>query len=151
MEHSRAMFSEGMNPIRRAWTEQTLSHHRRFWTVPDPGEVLSWPVQAPHPPIRQDAVSSERFIQAAEGGYHLQLATPFTCRTYRERWMGELESHLAEYEAAGRRLGRHPKPARRMLLVPFFVDPDPARARGIRTEGGMVLRQGHRQPARRGW
>lgn len=131
MEHSRAMFTEGMELTRRAWTEETVSHHGRFWTVPTPVEVLPKPVQTPHPPIWQATVSPESFTQAADGGYHLQLATPFTYRTYRERWMEELESHLAEYEAACRRLGRDPKAAQRMLLVPFFVDPDPARAREV--------------------
>ncbi|MGH7042038.1 MAG: LLM class flavin-dependent oxidoreductase [Acetobacteraceae bacterium] len=131
MEHSRAMFTEGMDLIRRAWTEETVTHRGEFWTIPAPVEVLPKPVQQPHPPIWQAAVSPESFTQAAECGYHLQLATPFTYRTYRERWMEELETHLAGYEDACRRLGRDPKAAQRMLLVPFFVDASAARAREV--------------------
>ena len=131
MEHSRAMFIEGMDLIRRAWTEEKVSHQGAFWAVPAPVEVLPKPVQRPHPPIWQATVSPESFTQAAEGGYHLQLATPFTYRTYRERWMEELESHLAGYEAECRARGRDPKAAQRMLLVPFFVDTDAARAREV--------------------
>ncbi len=131
MKESRAMFLEGMDIVLRAWTEERITHHGRFWTIPEPVEVLPKPVQQPHPPIYQATVSPESFAQAAQAGYHLQLATPFTYRTYRERWIDELQFQLGEYEQQCRELGRDPRAAERMLLVPFFVADTRANAREI--------------------
>jgi alkanesulfonate monooxygenase SsuD/methylene tetrahydromethanopterin reductase-like flavin-dependent oxidoreductase (luciferase family) len=131
MEESRTMFAEGLEIVLKAWTEERITHHGKYWTIPDPVEVLPKPIQAPHPPVYQAAISPESFEAAARGGWHLQLATPFTYRTYRETWMNALEASCRRYEALCREQGRDPKAAERMLLVPFFVDEDGRRAREI--------------------
>lgn len=131
MEESRPMFEEGMDIVLRAWTEEKITHRGRFWTIPDPVEVLPKPVQKPHPPVWQATISPESFGQAARHGWNLQFASPFTYRTYREAWMDKLEGHCREYEAECARLGRDPKGAERMILLPFFVHEDAARAREI--------------------
>jgi alkanesulfonate monooxygenase SsuD/methylene tetrahydromethanopterin reductase-like flavin-dependent oxidoreductase (luciferase family) len=131
MEESRPMFEEGMDVVLRAWTEERITHEGRFWTIPDPVEVLPKPVQKPHPPVWQATISPESFSQAARHGWNLQFASPFTYRTYREVWMEMLEGHCREYEAECVRLGRDPKAAERMILLPFFVHEDAARAKEI--------------------
>jgi alkanesulfonate monooxygenase SsuD/methylene tetrahydromethanopterin reductase-like flavin-dependent oxidoreductase (luciferase family) len=131
MDHSREMFAEGIDIILRAWTEERISHRGKFWTIPDPVEVLPKPVQAPHPPVYQATISPESFAVAAERGWHLQLASPFTYRTYRERWIDALAEGLQDYEATCVRHGRDGKAAERMLLIPFFVHEDRAKAREI--------------------
>ncbi len=93
--------------------------------------MLPKPVQQPHPPIYQATISPESFAQAAEKGWHMQFATPFTYRTYREVWMDQLEAHCQRYEALCRERGRDPKKAERMMLVPFFVHEDAKTAREI--------------------
>jgi alkanesulfonate monooxygenase SsuD/methylene tetrahydromethanopterin reductase-like flavin-dependent oxidoreductase (luciferase family) len=131
MECSREMFNEGTDIILKAWTEHRFSFHGEFWTIPESVEVLPKPIQQPHPPIYQATISPESFDQAARRGWHLQFASPFTYRTYREAWMDELRRHCRRYEAMCVEYGRAPKAARRMLLLPFFVDESGARAREI--------------------
>ncbi len=131
MERSRAMFNEGLDIVLKAWTQERVAHRGTFWTVPEAVEVLPKPVQQPHPPVYQATVSPESFDQAARGGWNLQFATPFTYRTYRERWMEALEENVQHYEALCAAQGRDPKAAERMILVPFFVDESGARAREI--------------------
>ncbi len=131
IEESREMYAEGMDVVVRAWTEEKISHQGKYWTIPEPVEVLPKPVQQPHPPIYQACVSPESFESAAEAGWHLQMASPFTYRTYRESWIDKLEENLGVYEAACEKHGRDPKAAERMLLLPFFVDENSATAQEI--------------------
>ena len=131
IEESREMYAEGMDVVVRAWTEEKISHQGKYWTIPEPVEVLPKPVQQPHPPVYQACVSPESFETAAAGGWHIQMASPFTYRTYREDWIDKLEENLAVYEAACEKHDRDPKAAERMLLLPFFVDQDSASAQEI--------------------
>ena len=131
MEKSREMLAEGLDIVLKAWTQPMLSYRGKFWTIPEPVEVLPKPVQKPHPPIYQASISPESFEQAARAQLHLQMASPFTYRTYRERWMHELESNCRHYEAVCRSLDRDPNSAERMLLLPFFVHENAGTAREI--------------------
>jgi alkanesulfonate monooxygenase SsuD/methylene tetrahydromethanopterin reductase-like flavin-dependent oxidoreductase (luciferase family) len=130
MEKSREMLAEGLDIVVKSWTQEKISYHGKFWTIPQPVELLPKPVQKPHPPVYQATISPESFGQAAEGGWNLQMASPFTYRTYRERWIEELSNNLATYEAACRNAGRD-KNAERLLLLPFFVHKDSKKAREI--------------------
>jgi len=131
MEESRAMFREGLDLVLKAWTNERVAYRGNYWTVPQAVEVLPKPVQQPHPPIYQAAISPESFDQAAKGGWHLQFATPFTYRTYREIWMDELQKSIARYEVLARTNGFDPKAAERMILLPFFVHEDARQAQDI--------------------
>ena len=91
MAEAREMMNEGVDIVLDAWTNETVSRpDGRHWPIPDPVECLPKPVQQPHPPVYQASISPESFVQAAEKGYHLQLASPFTYRTYREVWVEKL-------------------------------------------------------------
>ena len=59
------------------------------------------------------------------------MASPFTYRTYRERWMDELEKNCQHFDKVCRDLGRDPKKVERMMLLPFFVHEDANKAREI--------------------
>ena len=83
---NRAAFEECYRIIKRAWTEESLTHDGRYWRVP-PGDtpwnieasykwglgvengivkavsVVPKPLQKPHPPIFQPFASSERSIR----------------------------------------------------------------------------------------
>ena len=48
---------------------------------------------------------------AAAGGWNLQLASPFSYRTYREAWIDKLAENLQLYEQECERQGRDPKAA----------------------------------------
>ncbi|MBA3741384.1 LLM class flavin-dependent oxidoreductase [Sporichthya sp.] len=120
MAESRQMFDEGMEMILAAWTQEKVDHHGKYWSTSGPVEVLPKPAQKPHPPVYMATISPASFQTAADKGWGLQLAAPFTYRTYREEWMDKLAEHLADYEAACVAKGRDPKAAERAILVPFF-------------------------------
>ncbi len=121
MTESREMFAEGMEIITKAWTQEKMSHFGRHWRVPIDTEVLPKPVQKPHPPIYQASISPESYEIAAVNGWHLQLASPFNYRNYREKWMDQLEVHLAHYAERREACGHGADGGERMLLTPFFV------------------------------
>lgn len=83
MEKSREMYEEALDVILRAWTNDTITHDGEFWKIPQPTQVLPKPVQQPHPPVYQACISPDSFKTAARRGFGLQLASPFTYRTYR--------------------------------------------------------------------
>ena len=131
MERSREMTIEAMDVVMRAWTEEKITHKGQFWTIPDPVEVLPKPVQQPTPPVYMATISPESFAHAARMGYNLQMASPFTYRTYRERWLDELEKNVRHYEAESRKAGHDPAKAKRMILLPFYCHEDGKKAREI--------------------
>ncbi len=131
MEKSRQMTVEATEIVLKAWTQEKITHKGEFWTIPDPVEVLPKPVQKPTPPVYQASISPESFEQAAKLGFHLQLASPFTYRTYRETWIAELEKSCRLYEDACRKYGRDPAKMHRMMLLPFFCHEDGKKAREI--------------------
>ena len=131
MENSREMYQEGLGIVVKAWTEDRVTHDGAFWRIAQPTEVLPKPVQQPHPPIYQACISPESFKAAAAGGWNLQLASPFSYRTYREAWIDKLAENLQLYEQECERHGRDPKAAERMILLPYFTAPDGAEAQRI--------------------
>jgi alkanesulfonate monooxygenase SsuD/methylene tetrahydromethanopterin reductase-like flavin-dependent oxidoreductase (luciferase family) len=131
MEKSREMYTEALDIILKSWTNEKIKYEGEFWTIPEEVELLPKPVQRPTPPVYQATISPESFKTAARDGLHLQLASPFTYRTYREAWMDELESHLKGYEADCAARDRDPKGAERMILLPFFVHESTDKAREL--------------------
>lgn len=131
MEKSREMTMEATDVVLRAWTEDKISHKGQFWTIPDPVEVLPKPVQQPTPPIYTAVISPESFKWAGERGFNLQMASPFTYRTYRERWIDELEKSVKLYEETARKAGNDPSKSKRMILLPYFCHEDAKKAREI--------------------
>ena len=129
MEDSRAMYDEGLDIVIRAWTEDKIAHKGGFWTVREPVEVLPKPVQKPHPPVYQACISPESFRTAARKGYNLQIASPFSYRTYRERWIDRLAESIRAYEDERAARGLDPKGGERMMLLPYYTAEDGAEAR----------------------
>ena len=121
MEDSREMYTEGLDIVIKAWTNQTVNYQGKFWNIHQPVEVLPKPIQKPHPPIYQACISPDSFITAAQKDLHLQLASPFSYRTYREDWIDKLADNIVLYENERARNGLDPKGGERMMLLPFFV------------------------------
>jgi natural product biosynthesis luciferase-like monooxygenase protein len=94
MADSRPMFDEGIDAIKRLWTEDRVTHAGRFWRFKDV-HLTPRPCQAPHPPIWVAAISSEEsFVNAARNGYHIMIV-PYAgglercsdlVRLYRQVW-----------------------------------------------------------------
>ena len=131
MEDSRAMYDEGLEVVMRAWTEDRIAHDGKFWKIREPVEVLPKPVQRPHPPVYQACISPDSFMSAARLGCNLQLASPFSYRTYREAWIDKLAGSLAAYEDERAARGLDPKGGERMMLLPYYAAEDGAEAREV--------------------
>ncbi|QUT07848.1 LLM class flavin-dependent oxidoreductase [Sphingobium phenoxybenzoativorans] len=130
MSKSREMYTEALDIILRSWTEEKIDNpNGEFWKIPVEVEVLPKPVQKPHPPIWSATVSPESFIAVAESGYNLIMGAPFAYRIYREEWVDKMAESIGTYEAHCVEIGRDPKAAKRLMLVPFYCDTDAERAR----------------------
>jgi alkanesulfonate monooxygenase SsuD/methylene tetrahydromethanopterin reductase-like flavin-dependent oxidoreductase (luciferase family) len=125
MERSREIFDQGMRIILDAWTKKHVVADGSYWNTLDgqPVESLPKPVQQPTPPLWQSALSPPSFKLAAESGWNLLTASPFSYRMHRENWKEALGEEVRLYERTCEELGRDPKAARRAIMVPFFCAP----------------------------
>ncbi|HXH84677.1 MAG TPA: LLM class flavin-dependent oxidoreductase [Candidatus Tectomicrobia bacterium] len=77
MERTRERFDEGLEVIRRAWTQERLSFQGEFYRFEDV-RVLPRPVQRPHPPLWTAAVSPDTYELAARRGLRILTSPAFT-------------------------------------------------------------------------
>ncbi len=102
MDDSRERFFEGIEVIKRLWTEERVTHHGAFYHLEDI-HMLPRPVQRPHPPIYIAAVmTKESFEWAGQNGYHLMIV-PFAGALDRNAQLVSL--YRAAWAAAGHRPG----------------------------------------------
>lgn len=127
MEKSRQLFTEGMDVIEMAWSQDTVEYDGEYYKIPA-NPVLPQPVQTP-PPIYMAAITGPSFDIAVERGWHLQLATPFSYRLYRERWLDEVEATVAEVGKRIEENGRDLDTVERALVLPFYVGETDEQAR----------------------
>jgi natural product biosynthesis luciferase-like monooxygenase protein len=94
MADSRARFNEGVEALRRLWTEDLVTHHGRFWRF-DGVHAMPRPVQKPHPPLWVAAtMAEESIVYAAQNGFNLMIVpyaggtdrTSALVKTYRGVW-----------------------------------------------------------------
>lgn len=98
MDESRERFEEGIEIVKRLWTEDRVTHHGRFHDLEDI-HLTPRPVQRPHPPIWIAAVlTPESFIWAGRNGYHL-MCVPYAGSVERTGEM--LQRYRAAWEEAG--------------------------------------------------
>jgi alkanesulfonate monooxygenase SsuD/methylene tetrahydromethanopterin reductase-like flavin-dependent oxidoreductase (luciferase family) len=55
-EDTQAQWAESIEIVLKAWTQETMSHEGRFWTIPE-REVIPKPFQSPHPAVSTAASS----------------------------------------------------------------------------------------------
>ena len=69
-QQRRAIAEESLEVIKRAWTEETVTHQGEYWTF-DEAIPLPGPYQKPHPPIWFACHSKTSFEYAADHNYHV--------------------------------------------------------------------------------
>jgi alkanesulfonate monooxygenase SsuD/methylene tetrahydromethanopterin reductase-like flavin-dependent oxidoreductase (luciferase family) len=94
MDESRARFEEGVDIVKRLWTEDRVSYDGKFHRFRDV-HLNPRPVQKPHPPIWVATVASiESFVWAGRHGYHVMIV-PYVggiekvrgmVQAYRQAW-----------------------------------------------------------------
>jgi len=83
-------YTEGLELVIRALTDEVINHQGRFWQVRDVPRVLA-PLQLPHPPIWYGAHSPDSAERAARRGLNVvnndspDIARP-TIRRYHDTW-----------------------------------------------------------------
>ena len=104
MEESRERFSESVDVITKAWTDETLTYHGKYTNVDDVW-VIPKPLQKPHPPLFQAVSTSpasidfaaSRQIQVIAGGPTDVLGqAPQVIKLWREKMdeYGHEHAHL---------------------------------------------------------
>jgi alkanesulfonate monooxygenase SsuD/methylene tetrahydromethanopterin reductase-like flavin-dependent oxidoreductase (luciferase family) len=77
-EESASRFHEAVEIVLKAWTNNWLSYHGKYYTY-DHVEVLPKPLQAPHPPVWMAATSTPAIDWAAANGFSI-LMDPHSSR-----------------------------------------------------------------------
>src|SRR2546428_5257881 len=88
---SRALFSESLEIIQRAWTEEPFSYAGKYYQFRDVN-VVPKPYQKPHPPIRVAVESRDTFALVG------QLGLPIFIRHQMD--ISELQELLQQYREA---------------------------------------------------
>lgn len=102
MDESRERFEEGIEVVKRLWTEDRVTHQGRFYDLNDI-HLTPRPVQRPHPPIWIAAVTTEEsFAWSGRNGYHLMIV-PFAGGL--ERTAGLLKVYREAWDSGGHPLG----------------------------------------------
>ena len=77
MDEAEQRFSEALDILRRAWTEERFAYDGRFWRFPEI-EVLPKPLTKPHPPLWQAALSDYTVQKVIDRGIN-GLIGPYLC------------------------------------------------------------------------
>ena len=89
MEESRERFTESLDVIRTAWTQERFSYQGQYFRAEDL-RVVPRPIQKPHPPIRMAANSPDSFAMAGQLGLSI-FASPLINPP------DKLREYIAEY------------------------------------------------------
>ena len=109
---TRDRFSEGLDVIIKAWTNDTFSHKGKYWTFEDV-TVVPKPYQVPYPPIRIAASSPETYPMLGRMGHPIFIAgVGFGLDVVKER--------LKEYRQAKQDAG-HTEPDDVVLRVGAYL------------------------------
>jgi alkanesulfonate monooxygenase SsuD/methylene tetrahydromethanopterin reductase-like flavin-dependent oxidoreductase (luciferase family) len=119
---ARPRFLEGIELIRKAWTQDTFTHDGPYY--PLVGECTIWPrpLQKPHPPIRITAVSPATVEWAAEHGF--SISSGFAAAE-------EIGRKFDRYREVATAAGHDPTPDDLALFRHVFVAPTEREARRL--------------------
>jgi alkanesulfonate monooxygenase SsuD/methylene tetrahydromethanopterin reductase-like flavin-dependent oxidoreductase (luciferase family) len=109
---SQDRFAESLEIIKKAWTQESASHHGRYHSFEN-FMLVPRPVQQPHPEIRIAASQHDTYATIGELGYPLFSAVRATP-------LSELAHHTAAYREVWEAAGHAGKPAA-YLQVPIYV------------------------------
>jgi alkanesulfonate monooxygenase SsuD/methylene tetrahydromethanopterin reductase-like flavin-dependent oxidoreductase (luciferase family) len=132
---SRDRFAEVLDILQRAWTEDTISHHGRFYRF-DNVTVTPKPFQRPTPPIRVAATSPDTFVSIGRQGLPIFIAVRYETA---EEIAPQVAAYRAAYKAAG-----HQGEGEVFLRVPGYIA---ATAEQARAEAEDSLLHFYRQQA----
>ena len=118
-DESRDRVLEGLEVIRKAWTEDTFCHEGRFWTFNDVS-LVPRPYQKPHPPVWVAAGSEDTYAAFGKLGYPILVLSA--------SGIDRLEEYVKSFRKAWQEAG-HPGAGSVMLRIPAYVAETSERAR----------------------
>ncbi len=110
---SREIFREGVEIIRKAWTEDRVNFEGKHYQVRDL-EVRPHPYQKPTPPMYMAVLSPESFTLAGESGMHLMMSAAFGLSAENAR------KGVAAYKEGRKRVGLDPEGGRIACLFMMY-------------------------------
>jgi len=111
-EESPQRFAEGLEIIKKAWSQESASHHGRWYSFEN-FTLVPRPVQVPHPEIRVAASQHDTYAAIGKLGYACFSAV-------RASPLSELAEHTRAYREAWV-AARHKGESRVYLQVPIYV------------------------------
>jgi alkanesulfonate monooxygenase SsuD/methylene tetrahydromethanopterin reductase-like flavin-dependent oxidoreductase (luciferase family) len=129
---SRERFSETLEIIKRAWTQDAFSYNGQYYSF-DNVTLVPKPYQQPHPPIRIAAASADTFPAIGELGCPIFVAV-------RHGTFSELVPSIKAYRDAYKAAG-HPGEGEVYLRVPAYIAETEERARSELRESLMYFYQ----------
>lgn len=111
-DESRARFTEALDILIGAWTQEPFAYEGRFFHVPEIA-VVPRPVQRPHPPLFVAAGSPETYAATGRRGLGILIPGHVQPVTF-------LREHLASYRQAGQDAGMAER-LKVTLLLPIYV------------------------------
>ncbi len=118
-DESRDRVLEGLEVIKKAWTEGTFCHEGRFWTFNDVS-LVPRPYQVPHPPVWVAAGSEDTYGAFGKLGYPILVLSA--------SGIDRLEEYIKSFRKAWQEAG-HPGTGAVMLRIPAYVAETSERAR----------------------
>jgi alkanesulfonate monooxygenase SsuD/methylene tetrahydromethanopterin reductase-like flavin-dependent oxidoreductase (luciferase family) len=117
---SRERFSETLEIVLKAWTQERFSHDGKYYQFRDVC-ITPKPFQKPHPPLRIAATTAETYPMVGRMGRPLFIAVRTTS-------ISDLQQFIGGYHAGWREAG-HPGQGSVGLIVPVYVADSARRAR----------------------
>ena len=117
---SRERFAEILDIVRKAWTQETVSHQGKYYRFEDVA-VVPKPFQQPTPPIRVAATSADTFVSIGRQGLPIFVAV-------RYETAAEIAPQIAAYREAVAASG-HAGSGGVFLRVPAYIALTDAQAR----------------------
>lgn len=125
MSEGRGRVDEGLEILRRAWSDGPFAFEGEFWSFPEI-DVVPKPIQKPHPRLWTAAVSPETFPMAADAGLGV-LAGPF-------KPLFMISEDRESFVTRCEEIGRDPRTLGFGMTVGVVVLDDHDRARRVASE-----------------
>jgi alkanesulfonate monooxygenase SsuD/methylene tetrahydromethanopterin reductase-like flavin-dependent oxidoreductase (luciferase family) len=119
---ARPMFQEGYELILKAWTQETFTHHGKYYALAGECSIFPRPLQHPHPPLWITAVSPPTVAWAAERG--ISISSGFA-------HVDEIAKRFGHYRDVARASGHDPSPEALALFRHVFVADTEREARAL--------------------
>jgi len=111
---SRAMFDEGIELVRRCWTDERVNFKGKYYQVEDL-EVRPKPYQQPHPPIYMACLSPSTFKLAGRHGFNVMTSGAFGLTAE------QAKQGVADYRAGRAEAGHDPAGGKVALMLKTYT------------------------------